>query len=255
MALKTSDVVDERATALSYFYIGMCQVVSSGTLDAPGYAQSASAPCARWKRGIVMRRWWQSEWRPSPAELGALVRTAIETSPEVDRARRAALGDDLRRTAIRAWERQKRAASRKYTWHIGMRVLPAAAAVSASAAGGTLIGGLHGGAATTVGVIAIVSAVLGAAGTALRLDDEFDYQGRRSKEMEKIGWLLLSSISLDLPSKGVDDLRHDLTEFQMKIAEIVNMQIPLEGQAGQREAPPAPVRRQRRPMRHDAGRW
>jgi len=202
-----------------------------------------------------MRRWWQSEWRPSPAELGVLVRKAVETSPDIDRARRAVLGDDMRRTAIRAWQRQKRAASRKYTWHIGMRVLPAAAAVSASAAGGTLIGGLHGGAATTVGVIAIVLAVLGAAGTALRLDDEFDYQGRRSKELEKIGWLLLSSINLDLPSKNVDALRHDLTEFQMKIAEIVNMQIPQDGQAAHPDAPPAPVRRPRRPIRRDAGRW
>jgi hypothetical protein len=195
-------------------------------------------------------RWWRSEWRPSPAELGAFVSRAIQTSPEADRLRRTALGEDMRRTAIRAWERQKRAANRKYTWHIGMRVLPAAAAVSASAAGGTLIGGLHGGAATTVGIIAIVLAVLGAAGTALRLDDEFDYQGRRSKELEKIGWLLLSSITLDLPTKNIDELRHDLTDFQMKIAEIVNQQIPQDGQAGHPEQPAAPVRRQRRPMVH-----
>jgi hypothetical protein len=196
---------------------------------------------------MVWRR--ESDWRPSPVSLAADVANALETSPVEDRVLRTALGNDMRRTAVRVWDRQRRSAGRKYVWHIGMRVLPAAAAVSASAAGGTLIGGLHGTSAPIVGIIAIVLAVLGAAGTALRLDDEFDYQGRRSRELEKIGWRLQSSITLDLPSKPLYLLRKDLTEFQMRIADIVNMQIPQDGRAQDGREPPGRPVRNRRPMR------
>jgi len=171
-----------------------------------------------------LRSW---KWRPTPRELSAAVEESLARAVGTeDLERRTALGDEMRRMAIRVWQRQGLASSRKYLWHIGMRVMPAAAAIAASAAGGTLIGGLKGTSATVVGAVAIGLAAIGAAGAALRLDSEFVYQGERSKALEEIGWSLLTSITLDLPYAEIDVLRARITGFETRIAEAVNRPLP-----------------------------
>ncbi len=184
-----------------------------------------------------LRSW---KWRPTPRDVA--VRQALErTEDTAEMEQRTALGDELRRMSIRVWQRQGLASSRKYLWHIGMRITPAAAAVAASAAGGTLIGGLKGTTATVVGAIAIGLAALGAAGAALRLDSEFAYQEKRSRDLEEIGWSLFTCIILDLPRAEIGVLRTRISEYQVRIAREVNQPLPADQATGPTVSDVAPA--------------
>ncbi len=177
-----------------------------------------------------LRSW---KWRPTPRDIATAVRQALDIAAKTpDIEQRSALGDELRRMSIRVWQRQGLASSRKYIWHIGMRITPAAAAVAASAAGGTLIGGLKGTTATVVGAVAIGLAALGAAGAALRLDSEFAYQEKRSRDLEEIGWSLFTCIILDLSRAEIGVLRTRISEYQVRIARAVNRPLPADQATG-----------------------
>jgi hypothetical protein len=166
------------------------------------------------------------KWRPTPKYLHEAVEKALnDLDQSEDSEKRRALGDEVYRMAVHTWDRQRAAARRKASWHFGMRAIPATAAVVAATAGGTLIGGLTGTAAAVVGVIVVVLAAVGATSAALDLGTEYRYQRDRAKDLETIGWELLTFIVLDLRATPLCELRVTLSDYQRKIPEAVHMEL------------------------------
>jgi hypothetical protein len=227
--------------------------VSEGTVEARKYRRLRS---------------WTDQWRPTPPYLQALVATALgepdwqptcgreptgstdkgrepaarvtagvadldngQRGTDTDRDKRRALANALYQLGVRVWQRHAIATARKERWHVGMRIGPAAAAVAAAAAGGTLIGGLTGTLGIVVGAIVVAFAIAGAAGNALQLDEEFVYQADRSRELERIGWDIITTITQDLPdNKGVpglstSELRKKVNNYATEIASAINRNV------------------------------
>ncbi len=234
--------------------------------------------------GVRRLRSWTKQWRPTPTYLRALVATALRepgwepgcgrepngspseereptaarvaaTSVDTDRDERRALADrekrralaeELYQMAVRVWQRQAIASARKERWHVGMRIGPAAAAVAAAAAGGTLIGGLTGTLGIVVGAVVVCLAIAGAAGTALQLDEEFIYQASRSRDLERIGWDILTTITQDLPDSeeppglSTTELREKVNYYGMEISRAINRDLsPDVGRASDGERTPS----------------
>jgi hypothetical protein len=119
----------------------------------------------------------------------------------------------------RAWYRRTNAAHARAQWN-WFRYSAAVIPVVAAGAGGSLVGQLHGVAATVVGWGALIGGLMGAAINAVRPAIEYGVDLTKAAEFEQLYWDVFNYAMAELPTTDTTEIPARLNSFSQRMGEI-----------------------------------
>ena len=156
----------------------------------------------------------------SPPSLDDFKKRMSEALADVDHLQyRTNLGLQCWTFMERIWIRRTNAVSARKQWNL-FRYAGAVIPVVAAGAGGSLVGQVHGTAATVIGWIALIGGLVGAAINAVRPAVEYGVDLRKAAEFEQLYWDVFNYAMAELPTADVTTISAKLTEFTQRMLEI-----------------------------------
>jgi hypothetical protein len=157
-------------------------------------------------------------WRPPEPEAFEQ-RLRIALAGAEDEEYRINLGIQCWLFMDRVWQRRVKASQGRSLWN-PIRYAGAVIPVVAAGAGGSLVGDLHGTAATVIGWVALVGGLAGAAINAMRPGVEHSVDLAKAAAFEQLYWDVFTYAMVNLRTDTPEDIGAALRQFAKRMEEI-----------------------------------
>jgi|SRR5450432_615106 hypothetical protein len=185
--------------------------------DERTVSSQAKLPTARPRRPRVLSGRADRHWQPPTLqEFKELLRGVLEGCEQPEY--RQNLGCHCWALMDRAWYRRRNAVDSRQLWN-KFRFSAAVVPVVAAGAGGSLVGHVHGTAATVIGWVALVGGIVGAAINAVRPAVEYWVEGTKAAQFEHLYWDIFNYTMTGLRLDPVEKIAPTLDKFAQRMTE------------------------------------